>query len=578
MYCSQCGSEIPPQAKFCGGCGKLVAATARTSVSESLDRLRFNSATSRLGSRAENQGSRHSEPQLDNEVRCLFVVGATQTTEAINWLKSKYPKSYVIKFSTIGAIRETVLRYARDQEINHLCLIGTADSVPPHKISLSNSQHGLGSDHVEFYELESDVFYCSESFNISTVPDIREDSTRSMFYRHSVKRSITADTLGIIPVGRIPFDDFSTWKNYLLEIESVSSTEIPDWIAIASQENLDWGKECEVVLQNLNKKGNLYVVPHDWERLLSDQESRGFKPGSRVQVNLHGEPPKSDHLKSQLFGSKAPPGEYTTFDLSDAKPYPNNIMFLYACYGGNSGWWHTGFIPEFFRGGGCALIASSTSVWCSSHFEEYAPNLPPGAVEICAEFFKSLDSGLTLGDALTVAKATTLSNSLEVAGGLDFCKTLKEVCQFSLFGAPWFTPNKSVSATNKSEGSKRVGSLLDSIRSGSRINRSGINSSSILSQVRERLHKSLGSGAEYFTLSRQSVIDAYRNVGVLEKISNSVRSAGFEFESSNFESLELNGIQLQIAISPSSNKDSSVELMSVIDGQGQILKTYKSKG
>lgn len=579
MYCGQCGTEIPPQAKFCGGCGSPVSGSPRTSVSETLDRLRGNSNTNRFGTSLSRTAAANNDVQPEEDVRCLFVVGAAQTDESINWLKSKYPKSYIAKFSTIGAVRERVFRHVNADEIDHLCLIGSAATVPPHKIGINNAHSESASGQVEFFELESDIFYCSESLNVSTVPDFREDSKRSLFYRQSIQRTVADDLIGIVPVGRIPFDNFIEWKDYLLGIESTNFPEQGEWVSIASQENRDWGKECEAVLQSLNQSGRFYVVPHDWEQLLTDLSSQGFKPGTRIQVNLHGgKPPKNDPLGKQYFVSLVPPGSSTGFDLSETQPYPQSIMFLYACYGGNSGWWNSGFMPEFFKGGGCALIASSTSVWCSSHFEEYAPNLPPGAVEICAEFYRSIDTGLSLGDALTVAKAKTLSNSLEIAGGIDFCKTLKEVCQFSLFGAPWFAPSGKASSVVKKTEPKSTSSILDSIRSGGRISRNLASASGVLSQVRERLHRSLGSGAEYFTLSRQSVIEAYRSTGALENISNSVRSAGFEFESSSFESLVVNGKEFQIAISPSNNKDSSDQLMVVIDEEGQILKTFQTKG
>lgn len=573
MYCGQCGTEIPSQAKFCGGCGSPVSGSPRTSISETLDRLRGNSNTNRFGTSLSRTAAVNNDVHADEDVRCLFVVGAAQTEQAVNWLLAKYPSSQVIRFSSIVAVREAAQKMARSGSISSLCLIGTTQSVPQYRISLGDT---IGK--FEYGELESDLFYCTDKLAVTTIPKPNEKSTRAQFYRELFLRLGAGEVTELIPVGRIPLDEFQSWRRYLESLDTSIAPQSPDYVAIASQED-HWRDECLSVHRHLKKDGKIFVVPQDWDELITNLDKKGFSIGARIQVNLHGGEPTGStsgsspvSKENQTFSCKTP---RAYFDLSDTKPYPENILFLYACYGGNSGWWHTGFIPHFFDGGGRAVVAASTSVWVS---DTSSTELEPGAIEICGEFYAAIESGLSVGEALCYAKSKTLADSLTMFNGLYFCKALKEVLQFSLFGAPWFTPGrKASSVVNKTE-PKSTSSILDSVRSASRISRNPANASGVLSRVRERLHRSLGSGAEYFTLSRQSVIEAYRSAGALENISNSVRSAGFEFESSSFESLVVNGKEFQIAISPSNNKDSSDQLMVVIDAEGQILKTFQTKG
>ena len=100
MFCRNCGAAISLGGKFCAKCGQRQSEIVAPSVTRV---LATRSADRSLDSRTNIAGA-------DLKIKTLFVIGAQSSRESEAWLKARFPNSQVIKFSTIGAVRETVLR------------------------------------------------------------------------------------------------------------------------------------------------------------------------------------------------------------------------------------------------------------------------------------------------------------------------------------------------------------------------------------------------------------------------------------------------------------------------------------
>jgi hypothetical protein len=558
MLCQSCGTEFLTVAKFCGHCGTRVPNATPTTF----------------------------DPSAKNYlVRTLFVLGVNQSRQAHEWLANKYPAARVEKFSTIGAVRETAARLARSGVIESICLIGTASTVPPDFLFDSHFEARAASDAVSEYRVESDFLYGTQAFSIDALPS-PSDSAQSQLQRQLLRKIGIDQLADMIPVARIPFDDPKDWVAYLESLDSGLSEGPVEWVALTANEE-DWKWECEVIFDWLNVHADLYEVPPDdeYESFLHFMENRaaGHTP-TRILINGHGGLPMAGY--QQCFDFYADDDEdggssQFTNDLSDLTHCEGAALFLFACHGGDSGWWDTGLLSHFLSHGGRAVVAASSNVYCTQPGFSENGEVPPGALQVCAEFWAGIDRGLPAGAALVYAKQKALADAFDRHPAF-FARCLKEVLHFSLYGAPWAplasqAKTPSLAGAQASVAAKQQGaSLLDKVRAG--VVRKPVSSSrvSVLSDVRQRLRQSLGEGAAFFTLDKEQTQRTYRQSGAWAGLESVAMQSGLDFSTASFQSLQVANGHYHLAEIPTVKGKKAGALL-VMDDRGSLLQKYHLK-
>lgn len=568
MFCASCGNKISITDKFCTACG---IANSRYPAPPSLSVLK--SAT------VERPGiKRAPQPPISNVgVRALFIVGHDQPDSCIEWIKNRYPSSFVERFSTVGAVRQSTANLARQGEIEYLCLVGSSKSVPTCRIS--EGAHEI--------DLESDLFYASQRLVVDSVVDFQSEGTfhKGIKYKETIARIGVDEVVGHVPVGRIPFDDFDVWTEYLLSLESIDRNSSGEWIAL-SNFDAHWVNECRALFNKVGGDdfGSVYAIPDELNQIDGKYKGKGFKPSSRVIINLHGGIPEDIGSDQKFSTEYVPPQKHTMVDPAEYGPYPGSIVFLFACFGGSSKWWETGFIAKFFQSRGLSILASSNTVWVTDLDDTDCSK--PSSVKLSAEFFMAIEKhGMSLGNAFSYAKQTVLADALQETDPRYFFKVLKEILQFSLYGAPWVVPadyqagaSHDTSATSLTGTLSVGGSVLDRIRSGSGL-QAARQKNTLLSDVRQRLQKSLGpDGVAYFGLNNGHFLETLKESGRYATIAQGAGVAETSMMNARFGVLGINGRSYLSAEIDDSTSGFNQKIMIFLDEENQVVKTFKSKG
>jgi hypothetical protein len=577
MICYQCGAKLTSTANFCGGCGaKQISVNHTASQSFDLASNCVESKPSKVISSPRVFPKLYDQPTPNHDVRTMFVLGAALPMAHEKWLLSKYPSSKVIRYTTKGAVRSRVVQAVKLKQLDSLTIIGSNVSVPPCNLHDDNESNYYKEYQgiVKYRPVESDAYYAIEHLPINELPSQKTVYTSVSLAKRLAKLGPGA-MMGEIPVGRIPFDDFSQCQKYLESIEVHSANSHKNWWGI-SEDLDDWVWECRAILEELEVTYSIDRVDGDDTQFHSLRSKLNcLPPGTRLLLNLHGSLPNKDP-DSQQFTPGLAHNSHQKIDLSQIADATNSFLFLFACYGGNSKYWQSfGAIPHFLSVGGVAVIAASTSVWCTQ--ESDLPNeIAPGAARIAYEFFAASAQGIPVGDALIIAKANTLLRALDMEEPWLICKTIKEIVQFSLYGAPW-APLESKS-TSPPSSTPKVGSILDQVRSGM-----GVNSNlqknianGLLSQVRSRLYESLGDGADFFILSRQHTLERFVANPAFNVWKNQVEAEGFNLEEGLFESVIWGENVLNLVTLSSVNQDH--DLVVILDDVGNLIRSLDAKG
>lgn len=574
MFCNQCGAKLTVTANFCGGCGAKQS-SVKLMASQSLS-VSDAASSSNLIARVRGARVRGDHLVPDLSVRTMFVVAAKTSMDEEKWLLAKYPSSKVIRYSTTGAVRSRVVQAVKAKQVDSLTIIGTAVSIPPCRLH-DDQEADIYKEYqgVEKYRpVESDSYYTLEHLPISQLPTQKVVYTNVAFASRVARLGHTA-MMGEIPVGRIPFDDFSQCQQYFEQIDNCLTPSEKTWWAI-SEDSDDWAWECRAILNQLQVNHRLDRVDGNdihFRELLTRLNQ--LPEGTRLLLNLHGSLP-SKEPSSQIFTPDLSHNAHQKLDLSLVDDATNCILFLFACYGGNSKYWQSfGAIPHFLSVGGLGVVAASTQVWCTQE-SDIPGEIAPGAAHIAYEFLSMISEGVSLGEALIAAKANTLLKAFSIEEPWFICKTIKEVIQFSLYGAPWVCLEpKSLSV---SSGASKGGSLIDQVRSGrgvaSNLQKSVVGG--LLSEVSSRLLESLGDGADFFVLSRQHALQRFVVNPAFNSWKNQVEQDGFSFEEGLFEAFVLGNNVLNIVTLPSSNHEQ--ELMVILDETGNLIKSLEAKG
>ena len=564
-FCSKCGIKTLLNARFCGVCGNALASSAE-----------FSEDTGRTTPQTFNSESNLKSNRLNNQVRSLFVIGAKAPRESEIWLKTKFPNSRVIRFSTIGAIREASRRMFELGEIASLCLMGTAQTVPTGR--LHEADETTKQQHSPFWSVETDLLYVESDILLHELPSPQAGEP-SNFLQRINSRVIEG---GILPLGRIPSDDITFWQSYFDSLDSFKANPVA-CVAITNYPQI-WMDETRAALAKAKDFGcmnqSLYRLDapdgSEMDADILDGIPDYFVEGSRIIVNLHGGLPQ-DNLDVQEFSSDSPS---SPFRLTSFKRFPQAILYLFSCYGGNSGWWRSGgVIPHFLGNGGVAAVASSTISFVSQL--GIRKDIVGGSALMCAEFFKNIDAGLTFGDALKAAKMKTFMAALNdlQSEPILFCRAIKEIFQYSLFGAPWGVLNSACTSVENESGSSS--GILGRVRARSTSNtisavRAG---SEELNKIRKQLNESLGDeGVKYFSRTSSYVMDSLSKNGALESLSNELSLMGYDISHAIFDSVRWADHHYNLVTLRSKTSSKQVGMLLILDDSGNLIAKMEAKG
>jgi hypothetical protein len=393
---------------------------------------------------------------------------------------------------------------------------------------------------------------------------------------------------GALPLGRIPSDDISLWQSYFESLNSFSSApttcvaisnypdeDYPneaDWVG-ESRATLREGKQSGCVSQRLYTLGAM-----DEDRLQIDivnEYPTSFPDSSRIIVNLHGGMPDGSDSEQEFVTSwddGYPPR--ASLSLTAFNSFNKSILYLFSCYGGNSGWWNSGgAIPHFLKHGGLSVVASSTCSFVSPLDDK--GNVIKGSALMCAEFFKALDAGLSLGEAIKLAKMKTFIAAMK-GGPAEFCIAIKEIYQYSLYGAPWATtkPRRDIHTAESN-------SILDKIRNNATSDTlSNIRAGSdILNKVRQDLRESLGEeGIKYFTHTNDYVMRKLSMDNKLETLSTELEALGLNIGHAHFESVSWSGRKYNLGTLKNERNSSQAAMLLILDDDGNLIAKMEARG
>ena len=348
----------------------------------------------------------------------------------------------------------------------------------------------------------------------------------------------------------------------------------------------DWIWECEVIFNCLDVRASLYIVPpHDeYSDFLDNVSLRGRTNATvkRILINGHGaEPDGSGRQSFYFYSDDTDTNSGFANDFSELTDCDGDSLFLFACHGGDSGWWDSGLLCRFLGNGGRVAIAASSNVYCTQPSEQEHQEVPPGALQVCAEFWTAADTGLSAGAALVYAKQKALVDALE-RHPTFFARCLKEVLHFSLYGAPWVSlPNKE----NKNKFSQ-IGlprqqfepkpSLLEQVRAGNFRLPLSAGQDKILTDIRQKLRTSLGADASFFSLQADQVLKRYQQIGVFSHLSRALGDAGLDLTRASFQALQLGEKRFHLAEIPTLPGKRAGALV-VMDDRGTLIQKYQLK-
>jgi hypothetical protein len=228
------------------------------------------------------------------------------------------------------------------------------------------------------------------------------------------------------PVGRMPDGNGSSIKLLLSQIESASepSGVLPLAGGALGYTAAVWRKASQQVWSDMGWKGRLRVSP---PLSYVDVKASWFKGRGSLYFNLHG----SDR-DPHWFGQK---GTKFTTALSPMSVRRLNqrrtVVLTEACYGAiEMKRQKESSIALAFLSTGSLSVVGSTCV-------AYGAIIPPvsEADLVALHFFRNVEKGMTVGEALVNARAQLAASAVSRQGNLDD-DDRKTILQFVLFGDP----------------------------------------------------------------------------------------------------------------------------------------------
>ncbi len=455
-FCAECGKPLREGAKFCAHCGQPAMARGVDP-----DQPFANSTTA-----SEHPSLAHSvSPNVRAEIAStLFVVahGLMKDFQAM-LQKHRLTPLGLASGPDVDVLRQrTQAECARHgNRLKQLCIIGNWEAVPPYEI-------------VHDFDGES-------SFSDAPYAGAPLESDH--------------DPLAYIPrvvVSRIPSLNMAVVERVLLQPLPARTASEAFVFSVTAEK---WRKASEAILSSTllqgqtvhTSHGDVDAHPHrpfmmlspDWdeESLSQWMSEHPLKPGSLLHFNVHGGPDNPQWVGEGQWG-----GYEAIFSPATASVFSSAILFTEACFGGAMGYDEPSVVEHFFAHGGHAFVGCSVPAYGDPGVKIYeVPTF--GADTLALAFFKRLQEGMKLGSAFLAAKMSVLADDPPMCQAYS----IKTVCSFNLYGAPWHALTKEARDSMAPRQTIASGSALDRIRSrmGTAESSDGDEDTSLLQRLRE---------------------------------------------------------------------------------------------
>ncbi len=455
-FCVECGKPLRDGAKFCAHCGKPAVHGAATERP-----FAFSTASSGPPSAILTVN-----PTVRAEIAStLFVVGYGLMNDFQAMLQ-KYRLSPLglASGSDVDVLRQrTRSECARHgSRLKQLCIIGNWEAVPPYEI-------------VHDFDGES-------SFSDAPYAGTPVESDH--------------DPLAYIPqvlVSRIPTSNMAVAERALLQPLPSRTASEAFYLSVTAEK---WRKASEAILQATLLQGQSVGTSHgvddahphqpfmmlspDWDEdgLSKWMSDHPLTPGSLLHFNVHGGPDTPEWVGEGQWG-----GYQSIFSPSTVSDFASAILFTEACFGGAMGYDEPSVVENFFEQGGHAFVGCSVPAYGDPGVKIY--DVPTFAADTLAlAFFKRLQEGMKLGAAFLAAKMCVLADDPPMCQAYS----VKTVCSFNLYGAPWHALPKEARASIVPRPIPSTGSALDRIRSRMNVKPDSIDEDddiSLLQRIRE---------------------------------------------------------------------------------------------
>jgi hypothetical protein len=416
-----------------------------------------------------------------------------------------------------NAVNE-ITHHARNDALEHICILGAWDDVPPFYLPNPAS---CGGDPDEY--CLSDAPYGIPG----GLTNIAED-----------------DILSSIPsfsVGRLPASDISLFERVLNSKPSTQSvSDALDLVVTAEC----WNEATDAIVERITKGAR--AIPHsnspassarreghlmnspDWDlhALRQSIANQPFKPEALIFFNVHG----SDE-STYWFGEGRFSGGAEVFHPSASRSFPNVVLMTEACYGGSLGYEEPSMVEHFFSSGGRAFVGCSVVAYGT-------PDASLSGADILAfKFINGLEDGKSFAEALNFAKLE-LSVSNPESPEISF----KTVRSFNLYGLPWQHFSAQASSSSPALGRRP---LTTEIRESLRNRLDGVRGrvSERLSDRREDYRARVPDPLKRFIIEKQNFLLQLSQFRDYAKIQTIIADLGVEISDCRLEKVNSKDFQ-----------------------------------
>ncbi len=435
-FCSECGKPFTAGAKFCAGCGRPVNTTSFVNPT-------VHASPRAAPSAADSFTGAGLDPSVRTSVsQTLFVVAQSMLADFQRMLNAhRLTPLGLASGSDTQALRQRAQsEVVRHQgRLRYVCILGDWELVPP-------------------YEMES---------------ALDGEATFSDSPYAGGATGQPSDPMNFIPlacVSRVPVRDMNVIERVLFQPLASRTASEAFAFSITAQK---WLNASEAILQGSVMQGQMVPESHhaddepqnrpamllspDWdESSLADWVRKHPLPqGSLLHFNVHGGGDTPDWVGEGEWGGYEP-----IFSPGTIPDFASAVLFTEACFGGAMGYDDHSVVEHFFLNGGHAFVGCSVPAYGDPGVKIYGvPTF--GADTLALAFFSRLQQGMKLGEAFAVAKMAVLTDDPPLCHPYS----VKTVCSFNLYGAPWHAMKKEKSPAPASRREATTGSALDRIRS-----------------------------------------------------------------------------------------------------------------
>lgn len=464
-FCSECGKPLSDVARFCVNCGKPTV-NLKKNESSGQD---ITSSSPAFRVREEIKLTPAIAARMS---QALFIVPQPLLSDFQKLLlRLKITPMGLASGAEVNAIRARARSELNRLQgrVSYVCIIGDWDSVPPFEISNPiYSPYGNDQDEVCF----SDAPYAGaaevtdQAHPYALIPDLPLGRIPVMDIQ-VIERCLTQTYPKLMPSEALGFGiTAKVWSRASHEIMSQAFPGKP------------------FVRLSPHEAGSLDCTPHlltpEWDQrhLMSKLQENPIHEGALLHFNVHGGSDGPEWVGQEEVGEACHPTIFSPHTVTD---YRGAILLSEACYGGNMNYeGQPSIVEEFFMRGGLGFVGCSVIAYgnCTENIS--------AADIIAAQFFKSLQQGMSFGAALSAAKVVVLASGSRSS----YLVNLKTVISFNLYGAPWhFMQLERASPRSSPQASPEGGRTIDRIRNRVSSSLSGDASpsdQSLLSQIRQQ--------------------------------------------------------------------------------------------